>query len=342
MQEQKAFVQKMVLEGHNKDEIENALNIEFGRRAMKSSTIYEKIRLVRCGQDITKPREYHSDRGDEQLVSTIRNLLDEFPFSSVRSISHDIKVPSSTVYYYLTQVLQLKYRITRWLPYKLFDDQLNERVIQSNALFDILDKSKHTGYRNIITGDQTWLLYQYHPKGKWCVESEEGPELEDTQFSRQKMMITIIWGVWGFYVVDELPQGMSYNSSYFKKYILDELVSKKFDIWPNSFGKKIWLHLDNCRVHNSELITNEIEKSPFKRPPHPPYSPDLAPSDFYLFGNVKRKLEGHSFKSREDLFEKLLEILNEISKEERFKAFEEWKKRCDFVRRNKGIYYKEK
>jgi hypothetical protein len=31
-----------------------------------------------------------------------------------------------------------------------------------------------------------------------------------------------------------------------------------------------------------------------KSPLHHPYSPDLAPSDFYLFGNVKRCLAGLS------------------------------------------------
>jgi hypothetical protein len=30
-----------------------------------------------------------------------------------------------------------------------------------------------------------------------------------------------------------------------------------------------------------------------KTAPHPLYSPDLAPSDLFLFGYVKRKLMGH-------------------------------------------------
>jgi hypothetical protein len=34
---------------------------------------------------------------------------------------------------------------------------------------------------------------------------------------------------------------------------------------------------------------------------HPPYSPDLAPSDFYLFGHVKRLLGGESFEAGERL-----------------------------------------
>jgi hypothetical protein len=34
---------------------------------------------------------------------------------------------------------------------------------------------------------------------------------------------------------------------------------------------------------------------------HPPYSPELAPSDFYLFGPVKGLLRGKSFENEERL-----------------------------------------
>jgi hypothetical protein len=38
-----------------------------------------------------------------------------------------------------------------------------------------------------------------------------------------------------------------------------------------------------------------------KSAPHPPYSLDLAPSDFYLFGYVKRCLAGLSFEDADQL-----------------------------------------
>ena len=238
MQKQNALVQEMTISQCTKEEIEETLNRKFGEQAMKSSTIYQKMRLVRCGQDITSKREYHSERVDTQLAIAIQQVLEEFPFSSVRSIARDLLEPSSTIHRYLVEILHLKYRVSRWLPHTLSDSQMKQRVEDSNALFDILEKSKHTGYRNLITGDQTWLLYQYHPKGKWCLESEERPEFEDDHISHQKVMITIIWGVWGFFIIDELPQGVSYNSFYFKQNILDDLVSKKCQIWPNSKVKK--------------------------------------------------------------------------------------------------------
>jgi hypothetical protein len=38
-----------------------------------------------------------------------------------------------------------------------------------------------------------------------------------------------------------------------------------------------------------------------KRAPHPTYSPDLGPSNFYLFGYVKQLLAGQEFPDGEAL-----------------------------------------
>lgn len=89
-----------------------------------------------------------------------------------------------------------------------------------------------------------------------------------------------------------LPNGMSYNSSFFISNILHVLGEQKQQIWPKSGKRKVWIHLDNCKVHNSKMTMEEIQKSQFKRAPHPAYSPDIAPSDFYLFGRVKKGVGG--------------------------------------------------
>jgi hypothetical protein len=35
--------------------------------------------------------------------------------------------------------------------------------------------------------------------------------------------------------------------------------------------------------------------------PHPPYSPDLAPYDFFLFPKIKLKLKGRQFDTTEEI-----------------------------------------
>jgi hypothetical protein len=51
-----------------------------------------------------------------------------------------------------------------------------------------------------------------------------------------------------------------------------------------------------------------------KSAPHPPYSPDRAPSDFYLFGYVKRRLAGLSFENGDHLLAAVEGVLEGIEK----------------------------
>jgi hypothetical protein len=42
--------------------------------------------------------------------------------------------------------------------------------------------------------------------------------------------------------------------------------------------------------------------------PHLPYIPDLAPSDFWLFGHVKTSLAGRAFNDIDELLEAVIEF----------------------------------
>jgi hypothetical protein len=61
-----------------------------------------------------------------------------------------------------------------------------------------------------------------------------------------------------------------------------------------------------------------------KSAPHPSYSPDLAPSDFYLFGYVKRDLAGLLFEDADQLLAAVEGVLEGIEKVTLQAAFLEW------------------
>jgi histone-lysine N-methyltransferase SETMAR len=64
-----------------------------------------------------------------------------------------------------------------------------------------------------------------------------------------------------------------------------------------------------------------------KQTPHPPYSPDLAASNFFLFGYVKRKLMGYRAEIPSELLVRLRVILEEIPREALNAIFLEWMER---------------
>jgi histone-lysine N-methyltransferase SETMAR len=41
--------------------------------------------------------------------------------------------------------------------------------------------------------------------------------------------------------------------------------------------------------------------------PHPPYSPDLAPSDYHLFGSLKKHLDGKIFCNDDEVIQDVQE-----------------------------------
>jgi hypothetical protein len=65
-----------------------------------------------------------------------------------------------------------------------------------------------------------------------------------------------------------------------------------------------------------------------KQAPYPPYSPDLASSDFFLFGYVKEKLMGCRVETASELV-RFQVILAEISRETLNAAFREWMERLE-------------
>ncbi|GFV91743.1 histone-lysine N-methyltransferase SETMAR [Trichonephila clavipes] len=66
--------------------------------------------------------------------------------------------------------------------------------------------------------------------------------------------------------------------------------------------KKILFHQDNALSHIPGLTMAKIHELWFKLLDHPPYSPDLAPSDFSLFPHLKTALGGQRFSANEEAF----------------------------------------
>ncbi len=63
-------------------------------------------------------------------------------------------------------------------------------------------------------------------------------------------------------------------------------------------------------------------KSSFKQLIHPPYSPDLAPSDYYLFRHLKQAIRGKQFSSSAELKTTVNEWINQQTPEFFEKAFD--------------------
>ena len=59
-----------------------------------------------------------------------------------------------------------------------------------------------------------------------------------------------------------------------------------------------------------------------KTVPHPPFSPDLAPCDFWLFPKLKEKLRGCRYETIEEMKEAVTKVIDMLTQEDFHGAFQ--------------------
>ena len=72
-------------------------------------------------------------------------------------------------------------------------------------------------------------------------------------------------------------------------------------VWHSFESRKSSDFHDNAPAHTSAVVVAKLMELGFQLVSHPPYSPDLAPSDYYLFPNMKKWLAGKRFYGNEDV-----------------------------------------
>ena len=88
---------------------------------------------------------------------------------------------------------------------------------------------------------------------------------------------------------------------------------------PALFKSCQWhFHQDNTPVHNSILVTDYLTKMGIKTVPKPPYSPDLAPCDFWLFP----KLRCSRYETIEEMKESMTKVIDTLRQKDFHGAFQ--------------------
>jgi len=141
------------------------------------------------------------------------------------------------------------------------------------------------------------------------------------------MLIVFFFDWKGIVHHEFVPRGEAVNKEFYLKVMkrLREAVRRKR---PEAWTNKTWiLHHDNAPAHASLLIREFLTKKETIVVPQPPYSPDLAPADFFLFPKLKSTLKGCRFQTIEEIKENSLQDLRAIPQNTFQDAFQNCKKR---------------
>jgi histone-lysine N-methyltransferase SETMAR len=256
---------------------------------------------------------------DERIRTRIAEYMDHEPYASAREIANHLECDKNTVTKILRDELHMTKVNIRWIPKDLSDAQKSERVrIATQMLATLSDREE---YKYVFTQDETWIYLSNPRKMMWISSGSTRPRAEKRAIGARKVMISVIFNQCGFASIVMLPPGETINKIFFADEVIADFVENIKIPKPSSKKNNVKLHCDNAPAHR---INDTIRDLNISRFPHPPYSPDLAPCDFFLFGYLQTMLEGKYFEDEIELLAEVQLILRSIPKATLLRVYDEW------------------
>lgn len=248
--------------------------------------------------------------GRPSLPESTAARIDEMVRNNRRITLHEIREGLNeecgyfSVQNIVSEVLGYHKVSSRWVPKQLTDEHKRKRVESATEFLRRYEEEGEDFLDSIVTGDETWA-HHYTPETKaqskqWRHPTSPKPKKFKTEKSAGKVMATVFWDRNGVLLVDFMPKGTTINSESYCE-TLKKLRRAIQNKRRGRLTKGVCLHHDNARPHVSHQTTTLLNGFGWDIINHPPYSPDVAPSDYHLFPALKKHLGGRKFKSDEEV-----------------------------------------
>ncbi|MDE7383476.1 MAG: hypothetical protein K2M99_06280, partial [Treponemataceae bacterium] len=294
------------------EEIHQYLVEHAGQDAYSFSSVRHWLQQIKLNRTDFTDQKPSGRPIDDSIREDVRHQIQSDPYISARHIAKNIGHAPATVTKILHDEEGFKHKHLRKVPHSLTDDKRSQRVEEAKEILRMLESAERSHNSNIITGDESWFYYTNEPDARWIIDGEEiETKVQDSQYKRKKM-VTIFIRKNGTFFVELMPCGQTFNSKYF----IHEIIPKINDLaFPNGFSrgqKKALVHFDNAPSHTATDTINALGHYPFTMIPHPPYSPDISPLDFGVFGTIKGKMPYEDLETDEELKDTITKILNDL------------------------------
>jgi histone-lysine N-methyltransferase SETMAR len=239
-----------------------------------------------------------------EMVDKVHDLMLNDRRLKASEIAEAVGISKERVLYILHEELDMRKLSARWVPRLLTMEQKRVRSQMSINNLEFFKRNTRDFLRRFVTCDETWVHY-YTPESKqqskmWTKRGEPAPKKAKTVLSAGKVMASVFWDAKGILFIDYLQKGKTIKGEYYAN-LLNRLKTAIAEKRPGMNKKKVLFHQDNAPVHSCTVAAQKIKELGFELVPHPPYSPDLAPSDFHLFPKLKIFLGGKKFCTNEAL-----------------------------------------
>lgn len=332
--------------GLKPEESFDRLQIAFGDEGPSKATVYRWFSEFkrgrqsmtdeeRCGRPLTAVTE--------ENVLAVKKIIEENKRITYEEIQHLMKIGSGSVHKILHDHLRVRRIVSRWVPHNLTDAQKQARVQWCHDMMAKFDAGLSRRVYDIVTGDESWV-YQYDPETKrqstvWVFQNEPTPTKVKRSRSAGKILIASFFTMTGYLVSIPLRDQSSINADWYTTKCLPEVFNAVSSKRPNTGLRGTLLHHDNAPAHSALKTRHFLDSTPVKLLGHPPYSPDLAPCDFFLFPKIKNQLKGIQFSSPEEALAAFERAVEEVSAEDWKKCFKNWFRRMKLCIDSDGEFF---
>lgn len=232
----------------------------------------------------------------------LRRSIESNPAQSTRKLAAELHSSKSSIARHLHK-LGKNSRRGQEVPHELNETQKNRRISDCNWL---LHKFSRGGLDRILTCDEKWVVYDNRKAGgQWLSPGEVGLRTPRSDPHQKKLMLCVWWMASGVVHWELLPRGQTINSEVYCAQL--DRVQAKLQLRGIATAR-VCLQQDNARPHVSKQTLAKIEELGWDVLKHPPYSPDVAPSDYHLFRSLEHFLRGRRFTKDDDVRQALTDF----------------------------------
>ena len=271
----------------------------YGDNALSDTTCRDWFRRFKDGNfDLSDKKRENRPRKVED--HELQALLDQDDTQSQKMLAEQLGVTQPAISMRLHAMGKIQ-KLGKWVPHELTERQQEKRKTTCEILLQKHDRKSFL--HRIVTGDEKWI-YFVNPKRKRSWVDRGQPSTSSAKPDRfgKKTMLCVWWDQKGIVYYELLKPGETVNAQRYRQQMinLNHALIEKRPEWDTRHERLIFQH-DNAPAHTSKVVKDTISALRWDVLSHPPYSPDLAPSDYHLFASMGHALAEQRFCSYEEV-----------------------------------------
>ena len=178
---------------------------------------------------------------------------------------------------------------------------------------------------SIVSGDESWIFAYDHASKQatsiWLSPGEQRPQKVRLERATIKVMLVLFFDAQGVILKRYVPYGRGINADLYLM-IMRQLRNAVRQRHPQLWVTNSWLlHHDGAPTHRIRRVTNYLRNTNTQVLGHLPYSPDLAPADFWIFQCIKCHLKGQRFDNIDQVIQQVDVVIGAIGADKYRRTF---------------------